>query len=149
MLGTWLWMGLVLYPGTFPNNCDVLSGGDLPHKSHLLSTECPYFPILFVSFTLLHTFPFHVRYNYGDIPNKCVLYYDSTVGCHTPEYTIFAAIAVCVLVIFIISSTILLILYPTKLLRKCVSCCGFRSWHALHVCGIISGTVQGWNQWYS
>ena len=27
--------------GTFPNNCDVLSGGDLPHKSHLLPTECP------------------------------------------------------------------------------------------------------------
>ena len=23
MLGTWLWMGLVLLPGTFPNNCDV------------------------------------------------------------------------------------------------------------------------------
>ena len=23
--------GLVLFPGTFPNNCDVLSGGDLPH----------------------------------------------------------------------------------------------------------------------
>ena len=41
VLGTWLWMGLVLFAGTFPNNCDVLSGGDLPHKSHLLPTECP------------------------------------------------------------------------------------------------------------
>lgn len=27
-------MGLVLFPGTFPNNCDVLSS--LPHKSHAL-----------------------------------------------------------------------------------------------------------------
>ena len=43
------------------------------------------------------------------------------------------------------SPTILLILYPTRLFRKCVSCCGFCRWHALHVCGIISGTVQGWN----
>ena len=41
LMGTWLWTGLVLIYGTFPNNCDVLSGGDLPHKSHLLSTECP------------------------------------------------------------------------------------------------------------
>ena len=44
-----------------------------------------------------------------------------------------AAIGSCVLVIFIISPTILLILYPTKLFRKCVSCCGFRRWHALHM----------------
>ena len=33
--------GLVLFPGTLPNNCDVLSGGDLSHKSYLLPTECP------------------------------------------------------------------------------------------------------------
>ena len=33
--------GLVLFPGTVPNNCAVLSGDDLPHKSHLLPTECP------------------------------------------------------------------------------------------------------------
>ena len=26
---------------TFHNNCDVLSGGNLPHKSHILPTECP------------------------------------------------------------------------------------------------------------
>ena len=41
MLGTWLRMGLVLFSETLPNNCDVLSSGDLPHKSYLLSTECP------------------------------------------------------------------------------------------------------------
>ena len=44
-----------------------------------------------------------------------------------------AAIAGCVLVIFIICPTILLILYPTRLFRRCVSCCGFRRWHALHM----------------
>ena len=87
--------------------------------------------ILFVSFTLLYTIP--IRHNYIDIPNKCVLYYDSTVECHTHEYTTFSALAGCVLVIFIICPTILLILYPTRLFRKCVSCCGFRRWHALHM----------------
>ena len=53
--------------------------------------------------------------------------------CHTQESTIYAAIAVGVLVLFIICPTILLILYPTRLFRKCVSCCGFRRWHALHM----------------
>ena len=85
--------------------------------------------ILFVSFTLLYTVP--VLSN--NIPIKCVLYYDPTVECHTLQYSIFAAIASCVLVIFIICPTILLILYPTRLFRKCVSCCGFRRWHTLHV----------------
>ena len=87
--------------------------------------------VLFVSFMLLHTFPF--KYNYIDTPNKCVLYYDPTVECHTQEYYTFAAIAYCVLIIFIICPTILLILYPTRLFRKCVSCCGFRRWHFLHM----------------
>ena len=35
--------------------------------------------------------------------------------------------------IFIISPTILLIIYPTRLFRRCVSCCRFRRWHALHI----------------
>ena len=84
--------------------------------------------ILFVYFTLLYTF--HVQYNYADISNKCVLYYDPSLECHALEYSILATIAVCVLVIFIL---FLLILYPTRLFRKCVSCCGFRRWHALHM----------------
>ena len=86
--------------------------------------------ILFVSFTLLYTFHIHIN---NQLPRKCVLYYDPTVECHTQEFTIFAVIAVCVLVIFIIFPTILLIVYPTRLFRKCVSCCGFRRWHALHM----------------
>ena len=89
--------------------------------------------IVFVSFTLLNNFL--LRYNnYGNvILKKCFLYYDTTVECHTLEYTIFSAIAYLVLVIFIICPTILLILYPTRLFRKCMSCCIFRWWHALHM----------------
>ena len=84
--------------------------------------------ILFVSFTLLHDFSFK-----GNIPNHCALYYDPTVECHTQESTIFSAVAYCVLVIFIVCPTILLIVYPTRMFRKWVSCCGFRRWHALHM----------------
>ena len=88
--------------------------------------------ILFVSFTLLHYIQIHVRTNVH-VLQKCVLYYYPTVECHMQEYTTFAAIAYCVLVIFIFCPTILLIMYPTRVFRKCVSCCGFRRWHALHM----------------
>ena len=90
--------------------------------------------IIFVSFTLLHTLSIrYVHYNSLDIERKCVLYYDPTVECNQQEYSIFAAIAGCALVIFIICPTVLLILYPTRLFRKCLSCCGFRRWYALHM----------------
>ena len=85
--------------------------------------------ILFVSFTLLHYTEIHVSTSM----RNCVLYYDPTVDCNTLESTIFSVTAVLVLVIFIVFPTILLILYPTRLFGKCVSCCGFRRWHALHM----------------
>ena len=86
--------------------------------------------LLFVSFTLLHSIK--IYHNHHDTL-RCVLYYDPTVECYTLEYSIFSAVACFVLVIFIISPIILLILYPTRLFRKCVSCCRFRRWHALHM----------------
>ena len=109
-----------------------------------------FFKILFVSFTLLYTFKIGRDRNGVVLPSKCVLYYDPTVVCHLQKFTIFASLAVCVLLTFIICPTTLLILYPTKLLRKCVPCCGFRRWHALHMfMESFQGTVQRWNQWYS
>ena len=86
--------------------------------------------ILFVSFTLLYITNIH--YNPHE-KKKCVVYYDPTVECHELEYYIFVTVAGCVLLIFIISPIIILILYPTRLFRKCVSCCGFRRWYALHM----------------
>ena len=86
--------------------------------------------ILFVSVTLLYAIP--INYNY-DIPKKFVLYYDPTVECHTLGYSIFAAIASCVLVLFIISPTVLLILYSTKLFQRWVIGFKFRRWYALHM----------------
>ena len=88
--------------------------------------------ILFVCITLLHFGHIRIRY-ITMIGIKCALYYDPTVECHTLEYAIFTALALCVLVVFICCPIILLILYPTRLFRKCVSCCGFRRWHALHM----------------
>ena len=87
--------------------------------------------ILFVSFSLFYTTD--ISYSNASLPNKCVLYYDPTVECYSPEHFIFLAVAVFVLLLFIIFPTVLLILYPTRLFRRCVSCCGFRRWHALHM----------------
>ena len=93
--------------------------------------------ILFLSFTLLYAI--HVINNF-DGPRKHVLYFDQTVECQTLEYSIFEAVAIFVLVTFILFPTVLLILYPTRLFRWCLSCCGFRRWHALHM---FVGSFQG------
>ena len=124
----WLWKPLHRYFAQLRRRWDSTASIINAFTTFLLLA---FSKVLFVSFTLLYTFSF--RHNYVDIPSKCVLYYDSTVECPSQEYTIFSTIAVCVLVIFIICPTILLILYPTRLFRRCVSCCGFRRWHALHM----------------
>ena len=95
----------------------------LPHICMLLS----YSKILFVSFTLLYTVEIH----YLNGEKRCILYYDQTVDCHSLEQFIFATLAVCVLIVFIISPVLLLILYPTCFFRKYIMFCGFRSWSAL------------------
>ena len=86
--------------------------------------------ILFVSFTLFYTFHVH---NSAHAKKKNVLYYDPTVQVHSEEYVIFATLAGCVLALFVVFPTALLILCPTRPFRRCVSCCGFRRWHALHM----------------
>ena len=84
--------------------------------------------IVYASCMLLHTS--YIYYN--DSGHKCVLYYNPKFECYGRHYFILLAIAGCVLILFVISPTLLLILYPTRLFRWLVSCCGFRRWHALH-----------------
>ena len=61
MLGTWLWMALVLFPGTFPNNCDVLSGWHF----HIRVTSSPMSALVFMSQMVVYTIqlnvPFHMH----------------------------------------------------------------------------------------
>ena len=86
---------------------------------------------LFLAFSKIGVFvtcytPSTFSIEHHGIQKKCILYYDPTVKCHTQEHFIFAAIAVCVLVMFILTPTIsLLILYPTRLFGRCASCCRF------------------------
>ena len=89
--------------------------------------------ILFTTFTLLYTFHIRYRSQYKHYSSReqCILIYDPTVRCYTQEHSKFATMAVCVLVNFILTPTILLIVYPTRLFRRCIACCGFHRWHAL------------------
>ena len=89
--------------------------------------------ILVVSMMLVDFVEIKVISNDITLKQKGVWYYDSTVEWNTQESTIFQAIALSVAVIFTLFPTILLILYPTKLFRRCIACCGFRRWHALHM----------------
>ena len=91
-----------------------------------------YSKILFVSFTLLYKVKFAIT-----MAKKCVLYYDQTVDCHSNEYFMFATLAICVLIVLIISPILLLILYPTQFFRRC---CGSRRWNVL--CTFVEA-VQG------
>ena len=123
----WLWKPFHRYFVHFRRSWDSKASIISAFTTFLLLS---FSKILFVSFTLLYTFSIHHN---AHAQKKCTMYYDPTLECHTLEYSIFAAIGVCVLAVFIISPTILLILYPTKLFRKCVACCGFRRWHALQM----------------
>ena len=60
------------------------------------------------------------------------MYYDSTVRAYSKDHFPFAVVSVCIVLVFVVLPTFLLILYPTRVFRKCITCFRFRRWHALH-----------------
>ena len=89
--------------------------------------------ILSVSFTLLYGVRVKLVNRNGTLSSyPLVLYYDSTVEYFNDDHLPLAVVSVCVLLIFIAFPIVLLILYPTRIFRKCIRCCRFRRWHALH-----------------
>ena len=89
--------------------------------------------VLFVSFTLLYAVEAKLLNRNGTRTSfRSVMYYDSTVQPYSEDHLPFAGLSLCVGLLFIVFPTFLLILYPTRIFRKCISCCRFRRWHALH-----------------
>ena len=89
--------------------------------------------ILFVSFNFLYAIrPTIVNRNGTKLHSNLVLYHDSTVEYFSEDHLPFAVVSICVGLVFIMLPTLLLIFYPTRIFRKCITCCGFRRWHALH-----------------
>lgn len=68
----------------------------------------------------------------GDQQGHTVLYYDHSVTYFSSQHLPFAALAIFVLVLFVMLPMLVLLLYPTRLFQKCLGCFRFR-WHALHI----------------
>ena len=91
--------------------------------------------ILFVSFTLLYGIRAKLKDRNGTIlssPLKLVMYYDPKLKDFSADHLPFAVVSIRVGLVFLVFPTVLLILYPTRIFRKCITCCQFRRWHALH-----------------
>ena len=90
--------------------------------------------ILFVCFTWLSGFQVKLLNRNGTIPSSGpqVMYYASTVKYFSEGQLPFVVTSICVAFVFVVFPTLLLILYPTRIFRRCIICCRSRRWHALH-----------------
>jgi len=78
--------------------------------------------MLCVFFNLLFAIrPKLVNRNGTQLNSNLVMYYDSTVECFSDNHLPFAVISICEAF-----PTFLLILYPTRIFRKCITCFRFR-----------------------
>lgn len=78
----------------------------------------------------------------GDVaPNSTVLFYDPSVRFFHSEHIPYAILALSIMVIFVLFPPLLLLLYPTRLFRKCLNWCGFQRWDVLH---LFADVFQGW-----
>ena len=114
-------------------------------KQSILSTFATflvlsYSKLLFVSCSFL--FAVQSYNSTGDlVPNGTVLLYDSNVPYFKSKHTPYIIIALSVITVFILLPPFFLLLYPTRLFRGLLTCCGFRRWDILHM---IMDTFQGW-----
>ena len=99
-----------------------------------------YSKFLFTSINLL----FGVRAYYSDwkvVPNSTVLLYDPTVKFFHSQHIPYAVFALFIIIVFVLLPPLLLLLYPTRLFKKCLNCCRFRRWDILQV---VADIFQGW-----
>ena len=114
-------------------------------KQSILSTFATflllsYSKLLFVSCSFL----FAVQsYNSagGPIPDSTILLYDPNTDLFHSQHTPYIIISLSVIATFILLPPLLLLLCPTQLFRRLLTCCGFRRWDILHM---IMDTFQGW-----
>ena len=114
-------------------------------KETILST-CATFLLLsytkFLSVSINLLYSVHVRDCNGEvIPNSFVLLYDPSVKFLHSEHIPYVILALFVIIVFVLFPPLLLLLYPTRLFRKCLNCYGFRRWDILH---LVMDVFQGW-----
>ena len=89
-----------------------------------------YSKILSVSFKLLHLGR-HIEDSGGTKVGHLILFYNATIPYFGAEHLPFALLAISILATFVVLPVLILLLYPTRILQKCISCCSTR-WHILH-----------------
>ena len=101
---------------------------------------CGYTKLLFVSVNLL--VGVHSYNSLGKVvPNSTVLLYDPTIRFFHSKHIPYVALALSIIMIFVVLPPLLLLLYPTRIFRKCLQHCGFQNWGVLHM---VMDIFQGW-----
>ena len=99
-----------------------------------------YSKFLFVSFNLL--FKVEIYNCKGEIiSDSALLLFDPQIKFFHLEHIPYVVLSFSVILIFVVLPPLVLLLYPTRLFRMCLSCCGFKRWDILH---LIMDTFQGW-----
>ena len=113
-----------------------------PRKS-ILSTFVTFFLLVYSRFLYVSiNFLFVTKsYNCNGSTGPAVLLYDPSIRFLHSEHIPYAIFVFSVIVIFVLLPPLLLLVYPTRLFRKCLRCCGFQRWDILHP---IMDVFQGW-----
>ena len=99
-----------------------------------------YSKLLSVSVNLIFAIRSYNSYG-GVVPDSTVLLFDPIVRFFHLEHIPYAMLALSIILIFILFPPILLLLYPTRIFKKSLSCCGFTRWDIIHV---VADCFQGW-----
>ena len=114
-------------------------------KKTILNTFATFFLLSYSKFLFTSISLFLVTQSYNStgatIPDSAVLLYDPSVRFFHSEHIPYVAIAMFILLIFVILPPLLLLFYPTRLFRKGLTLFGFRRWDILHN---IMDIFQGW-----
>ena len=113
-------------------------------KSSILSTFATFFvlaysKLLYVSVNFLFAIK---SYSCNSSRSSTgILLYDPTVRFFHSQHIPYAVLAMFIILIFVILPPLLLLIYPTRVFRRCLSWCGFQRWDILHP---IMDIFQGW-----
>lgn len=101
---------------------------------------CGYTKLLFVSVNLL--VGVHSYNSLGEVVlNSTILLYDPTIRFFHSTHIPYIVLSLSIMLIFILIPPLLLLLYPTRIFRKCLQYCGFQNWGILHM---VMDIFQGW-----
>ena len=89
-----------------------------------------YSKLLTVSYSLLDASELHN--NRDETVGPLVLFFDASIEYFSRQHLPFAVLAICVLLVFVISPMLLLLLYPMRSFQRCLGYCTRIRWQFLH-----------------